>query len=93
MMDDFTHTNATFFQIQAKDHYIKAKGTYNRLPLIMSYLLDIDFTLSSLLFPWEVKFNKSWNTIFAIELWIHIHNNIQTLATLQCQFHHIMVLY
>ena len=60
------------------------KGIYNRLPLIMSYLLDIDLALSSLLLPWEVKLNKSWNTFFSIEIWIHIHNNIQTLATLQC---------
>ena len=42
----------------------ETKGIYNRLPLIMSYLLDIDLALWSLLLPWEVKFNKSWNTFF-----------------------------
>ena len=68
------------------------KGIYNRLPLIMSYLLDIDLALWSLLLPWGVKFNKSWNTFFAIEILIHIHSIIQTLATFQCYFHQIMVL-
>ena len=50
------------------------KGIYNRLPLMMSYLLDIDLALWSLLLPLEVKFNKSWNTFFAIEIWHHIYN-------------------
>ena len=40
----------------------QSKGIYNRLSLIMSYLLDIDLALWSLLLPWEVKLNKSWNT-------------------------------
>ena len=56
----------------------------------MSHLLDIDLALWSLLLPWEVKFNKSWNTIFAIEIWLHIYNIIQPLATFQCYFHHMM---
>ena len=45
-------------------NYIYSKGIYDRLPLIMNYLLDIDLALWSLFLPWEVKFNKSWNTFF-----------------------------
>ena len=70
-----------------------AKGIYNRLPLILGYLLDIDTALWSLLMPWEVNFNKSWNTFLSIEIWIHNHNIIQTLTTFQCKFHHFMVLF
>ena len=69
-------------------HFYRAyfKGIYNRLPLIMSYLLDIDLALWRLLLPWEVKFNKSWNTFFSIEVWIHIHNIIQTFNAIIYRF-------
>ena len=42
------------------------KGIYNRLPLVICLILDIDMALGSLSLPWEVKSNKSWTTIFAI---------------------------
>ena len=44
----------------------QTKGIYNRLPLVICLILDIDMALGSLSLPWEVKSNKSWTTIFAI---------------------------
>ena len=39
---------------------------YNRLALIMCYLLDIDLALFSHLLLWEVKLDKSRNTFCTI---------------------------
>ena len=78
----FRHQNVQFLEIRMKTaktcssekntfcsrHYMsQSKGIYNRLPLIMGYLFDIDLALWSLLLPWEVKFNKSWITFFAVK--------------------------
>ena len=60
---------------------------YNRLALIMWYLLDIDLALFCLLLLWEVKLNKSWNTFFAIKVLFYVHDIIQSFATFQYQLH------
>ena len=67
-------------------HICITKGIYNRLPLIMSYLLDIDLAQWSLLLPWKVKFNKSWNTFFVTEICLYIHNIIQPLLLFNVTF-------
>ena len=46
-----------------------AKETvYNRLPLIIYLILDIDMCSLSLALTWEVKSNKSWTINFAMNL-------------------------
>ena len=46
-------------------------SVYNRLSLIIGLILDIDMALYSICLPWEVKYNKSWGTIFAIKYFFH----------------------
>ena len=60
---------------------------YNRLALIMCYLLDINLGLFNLLLLWEVKWNKSWNTFFPIKVLFYVHDIIQPFATFQYQLH------
>ena len=51
--------------------YDMLKGIYNRLSLIIGLIFDIDMALYRICLPWEVKYNKSWGTIFAIKYFFH----------------------
>ena len=57
-----------------------------RSALNMCYLLDIDKALYSHLLLQEVKFNKSWNTFFAIKIWFYNHNIIRPFSTFHVSF-------
>ena len=73
--------------LQRFQEWLRLRFLYNRLALIMCYLLDIDLALFSLLLLWEVKSNKSWNTFFAIKVLFYVHDIIQPFATFQYQLH------
>ena len=81
------HTNGIIHANRLAILLLKVTFLYNRLALIIWYLLDIDLALFSLLLLWEIKSNKSWNTIFALKVLFYVHYIIQLFATFQCKFH------
>ena len=67
----FTYKYAKFWMsLNFDTSSLKLKFLYNRLALIMCYLLDIDLALFSLLLLWEVRVNKSWHTFLAKKSWL-----------------------